>query len=402
MQNITQAVILAGGRGQRLQPFTLNNPKPLVPINSKPFLDHLIQLLEGNGIKEVIILTGHQADKINNYFDKNPRNKVKIKFSYTPLLNEKGEENESGIRLKNAEDLLNDTFLLIYCDNYWPLNLKILTRYFREHPSDVLVTVYSNQDNSTKNNIFITQSGFISKYDPGRTDKHLNGVDIGFFIINKKVLKLLPQSNSKFESTVLPNLIEKKRLSGYLTTQKYYSIGDMQRVKHTEEFLSTKKVVFLDRDGVINKKPPKAEYIKTWREFEFLPGAIEAIQLLCKKGYKIFIVSNQAGIARGIMTPKDLQNIHKNMQKELKAHGAKIDGIYHCPHDWNADCECRKPKPGMLIQASRDHFIDLRKAIFIGDDERDKQAGEHVECSTILVTPQNNLLKVANKIVHNM
>lgn len=398
MQKITQAVILAGGQGKRLKPFTLNNPKPLIPINGKPFISYLIELLKINGIKEVVILTGYLEEKIRKYVRNGSKYGIKVRYSYTPLLNEKGEENQSGIRIKNAESLLDDFFMLLYCDNYWPLNLQRLTAYFRNHPSDVLVTVYSNIDNSTKNNIFIDKEGYILKYDKDRRSKNLNGVDIGFFIVNKEILKLLPEGNSKFESVVLPALIRKRRLSGYLTSQKYYSVGDMTRVKLTQKFLSPKKVVFLDRDGVINKRPPQADYIKTWDEFEFLPGSAEAIKILNSLGYKIYVISNQPGIARGVMTENDLKIIHKKMQQELKKLGVKIDGIYYCPHGWNDGCDCRKPKPGLLYKASRYHFIDLTKTIFIGDDKRDKDAGDIAGCKTILVNKRRNLLRIANSL----
>lgn len=398
MQKITQAVILAGGQGKRLKPFTLNNPKTLIPINGKPFIGYLIELLKINGIKEVVILTGYLEEKIRKYVRNGSKYGIKVRYSYTPLLNEKGEENQSGIRIKNAESLLDDFFMLLYCDNYWPLNLQRLTAYFRNHPSDVLVTVYSNTDNSTKNNIFIDKEGYILKYDKDRRSKNLNGVDIGFFIVNKEILKLLPEGNSKFESVVLPALIRKRRLPGYLTSQKYYSVGDMTRVKLTQKFLYPKKVVFLDRDGVINKRPPEADYIKTWDEFEFLPGSAEAIKILNSLGYKIYVISNQPGIARGMMTEKDLKIIHKKMQQELKRLGAKIDGIYYCPHGWDEGCDCRKPKPGLLYKASRDHFIDLTKTIFIGDDKRDKDAGDIAGCKTILVNKRRNLLRIANSL----
>ncbi len=396
MQKITQAVILAGGKGERLKPFTIKNPKLLLPVNGKPFIDHLVQLLEENGIKEIIILSGYRSDKVEKHIGNGSQYKAKIKLSYTPFLDENGKENESGLRLKNAEKLLKDYFLLLYCDNYWPLNLKALSDFFEKHPSDVLVTVYSNLDKSTRNNIFI-ESGFVSKYDPTRTDKDLNSVDIGFFIINKKVLGLLPKTNSKFESVVLPKLIKKRRLAGFLTNQNYYSIGDLERAKITGRFLLPKQVIFLDRDGVINKRPPQADYVKTWEEFEFLPGSIEAIRKLNNNGYKVYIISNQPGIARGALSTKRLNSIHENMLKELKKHAAKIDGIYFCPHGWDEGCLCRKPQPGMLLQASKDHLINLTKTLFIGDDERDQQAGKAAGCKTILVN-QKSLLQIVNSL----
>ena len=395
---IVQAVILAGGQGKRLKPFTANNPKPMLPVNGKPFIEHLIILLKNNRIKEIVILTGYLGEKIEKYLGDGSKFGIKIKYSYTPFLNESGKENESGLRLKNAQYLLDDFFLLLYCDNYWPLNLEKLTGFFKTHPSDILVTAYSNLDNSTKNNILADSFGYVSKYDKTRQEQNLNGVDIGFFIVNKKVLKLLPRSNSQFEKIVLPELVKNKRLSAYLTDQKYYSIGDLKRAQLLAKFISDKKVVFLDRDGVINKKPPKAEYVKNWNEFEFLPGAIEAIKLLTDKGYKIFIISNQPGIARGALSKKDIDYIHKKMALVFKNNGGEIDGIYICPHGWDEGCNCRKPKPGLLLQASREHLIDLTNAIFIGDDKRDIEAGHVVGCKTLFIDGRNLLLKVVKQL----
>lgn len=395
---ITQAVILAGGQGKRLRPFTINNPKPMMSINGKPFLEYLIRLLKANGIKEMIILTGYLGEKITQYFGDGSKFGVKIKYSHTPFLNEKKEENNSGLRLKNATDLLDDQFLLLYCDNYWPLDLEKLTNFFNSHTSDILITTYTNKDKSTKNNIRVDENGYVTKYDKERKDKDLNGVDIGFFIVRKSILKLLPKTNSFFERDILPLLIKKKRLCSLLTNQKYYSIGDNSRIIETEKFLRPKKVIFLDRDGVINKKPKKANYVKTWDEFEFLPGSIKAIRILNSKGYKIFIISNQSGIARGFLSFQDLINIHENMKRQLRKNQAKIDGIYICPHGWNEGCDCRKPKPGMLIQASKDNYIDLTNALFIGDDKRDLQAGKEVNCKTVLVNSKKNLLKIVESL----
>ncbi|MGD0576786.1 MAG: HAD-IIIA family hydrolase [Candidatus Staskawiczbacteria bacterium] len=395
---LKQAVILAGGRGERLMPFTANNPKPMIPINGKPFLEHLIELLKKNKIKEVVILTGYLGEKIEKYFGNGSKFGIKIKYSYLPLKNEKGEENESGLRIKNAEKLLDNKFLLIYCDNYWPLQLEKIKKFYSGKKADVSVVAYSNKDNSTKNNILTDGEGYVTKYDRSRKDKNLNGVEIGFFIINKKILKLFPKQNFHFERDILPQLISKKQVSGYLTDNKYYSIGDAERVKATEKFLTPKKIIFLDRDGTINKKAPQGDYIKKWSEFEFLPGVVEAIKNLCDKGYDIYLITNQSGIARGMMTKKDLDLIHQKMQAELAKNGGKIKAIYACLHGWDDGCDCRKPKPGLLFQAARENYLDLTKTIFIGDDERDMQAGQAAGCKTILIDNKKNLLAVSKKI----
>jgi D-glycero-D-manno-heptose 1,7-bisphosphate phosphatase len=280
----------------------------------------------------------------------------------------------------------------------WPLQLEKLGKFYQERKTDVMITAYTNKDKSTRNNIFVDDNGYVTRYDRSRQAKKLNGVEIGFFIINKKILKLLPKQNSHFERDILPQLISKKQVSGYLTDHKYYSISDLERVKTTEKFLSPKKVVFLDRDGVINKKPPKADYVKNWSEFEFLPGAVEALQVLCQKGYDVYIITNQPGIARRMMTKEDLDLIHQKMEEEFKKNNAKIKGIYCCVHGWDDGCECRKPKPGLLFQAARENYLNLPKSIFIGDDKRDIQAGQAAGCKTILIDNKKNLLEIVKQI----
>jgi D-glycero-D-manno-heptose 1,7-bisphosphate phosphatase len=145
--------------------------------------------------------------------------------------------------------------------------------------------------------------------------------------------------------------------------------------------------IFLDRDGVINRKRDD-DYVKDWGEFEFLPGAKEALQLLTANNIRVIVVTNQRGIARGWMSDADVQDVHARMIAEVAP--AKIDAIYYCPHD-NNQCECRKPKPGMLLQSQRDFpDIDFAQAMFIGDSLSDMQAGAAVGCRTVLIGENAN------------
>lgn len=401
MNVIKQAVILAGGQGKRLRPFTLNNPKPMVPVLGKPFLEHLILLLKKNGIEEVVILTGYLEEKIKNYFGDGSKFKIKIKYSYTPFKNEKGEENESGLRLKNAQSLLAEKFLLMYCDNYWPLDLKKMSDFYNNIGALAMTTVYNNKDGfgeyGRENNVWVSDDGYVLKYDRTRKDINLNGVDIGFFILDKKILDLIPEQNSHFEKDILPKVIVEKQLAAYKTDYRYYFITNQDSLQDAENFLKPKKAVFLDRDGVINKKAPEHDYIKNWSSFEFLPGVAKAISEL-NKNFLVVIVSNQRGIARGLMTVNDLEYIHNKMQLELIKNGAKIDKIYFCPHDVKDNCECRKPKPGMLFMAASDLNIDLPKSYMIGDAESDIKAGQAAECKTILVDSKTGLLGAIKNI----
>lgn len=393
MRKVTQAVILAGGLGIRLRPFTYKNPKPMVPINNRPFLEYLVEMLKNNGIGEIVLLLGYLPEKITEHFGDGSKFGVNIKYSIGKI------EDETGTRIKNAEHLLDDIFLLMYSDNYWPLNLEKLTVYHEACGTLATVTVYTNKYGVSKNNVLVNEEGFVKNYDKTRMDPNLNGLEIGFFIMNKKITRMMPDRDFSLEKELFPVLIKERQLAGFRTDHRYYSIGDNERLPATERFLKPKKIIFLDRDGVINKKPPKADYVKTWQEFEFLPGAIDAVKLLNKNGYKIYVITNQPGIARGVMTKEDINIIHSNFKKELEKHEAKIDGIYCCFHGWNEGCECRKPKPGLLFQAAHEHDIDLTKAIFIGDDERDREAGQAAGCQTLLISENEPLLKTVKKIM---
>jgi len=159
-----------------------------------------------------------------------------------------------------------------------------------------------------------------------------------------------------------------------------------------------RKVIFLDRDGVINERPSRGEYVKNWEDFKFLPGAIESLKILAEEGYHIFLVSNQAGIGRGMMTEQDLSFVHQEFLEELKKQNVEIAGFYYCPHEMNENCDCRKPKPGLFLKAAKDYNINLRKAIFVGDEDRDKEAAKATGCKFIRVTPERNLLDIVKSL----
>ena len=144
--------------------------------------------------------------------------------------------------------------------------------------------------------------------------------------------------------------------------------------------------VFLDRDGVINKKAKEHDYVKKWEEFSFLPEVDKAIKKLNDKGIPIIIITNQRGIARGLFTVKDLENIHNNMKNELKKKEAYITAIYFCPHNYKDHCDCRKPKIGMLKMAENDYNLRLKDCYFIGDSKTDIETGAKAKCNTIFIT----------------
>lgn len=151
-----------------------------------------------------------------------------------------------------------------------------------------------------------------------------------------------------------------------------------------------RRTVFLDRDGVINRKMLEGEYVTRWDEFEFLPGAIDALRLLRRKGYRIIVVTNQRGIAKRVMTEQDLQHIHGCLRAELVQADADVDSIYCCPHD-EGQCKCRKPHIGLFSEAKRDYAdIAFPDSLMIGDSLSDMEAGATLGCRNILVASGSN------------
>jgi D-glycero-D-manno-heptose 1,7-bisphosphate phosphatase len=141
--------------------------------------------------------------------------------------------------------------------------------------------------------------------------------------------------------------------------------------------------IFLDRDGVINEN--RADYVKSWGEFRFLPGSREAIAKLTRAGHRIVVCSNQAGVAKGVIPVEAVEDIHARMVAEIQAAGGAIEKVYYCPHSKEAQCDCRKPRPGQLLRASRELGLDMSDAVFVGDNITDIQAGKEAGIYTILV-----------------
>ncbi len=393
MREVKQAVILAGGLGTRMKPFTDTNPKPMYPIEGKPFIEYLIKQVKEFGINKIVMLLGYLPEKIQDYLGDGSAYGVEIVYDVTPV------EYDTGARILHAKDLIEDTFILMYCDNYCPVCFDKLVKDFNENNALIQVSVYQNKDLYTKSNMKISENGLVEVYDKKRVTENLQGVDIGYAIIDKKALELMPEVNDNFEKYVYPKLVEQKAMFATVTEHRYYSVGSFERIELTKKFMSPQKYIFLDRDGTLNVRPPRACYIERPEDFVWLEGAKEAVKMLKDVGYIIILISNQPGLARGNLTEDTLQKIHEKMQKDLEDIGAGIDKIYYCPHNWDDGCECRKPRPGMFYMAQKEYSIDLTKCYMIGDDERDVEAGEAAGCKCLLVDENNSLLDYVKKLL---
>ena len=369
-------------------------PKAMVPFGSKPFLDYLLRKLREQGFERVLLLLGYKAEQIIDYCGDGKRFGLKIDYSVSAL------EDDTGRRIKLAEPKIDSVFLLMYCDNFWPLPFDRMWRRFVDSNVAAQVVVYRNRDGFTKDNMRISADGLVETYDKTRTAPDLQGVDIGFLILKRDVLALLPEKeNVSFEAHVYPKLVAQRMLGAYETDHRYYSVSTPERLPETERFLTRGPCVILDRDGVLNVKAPKASWITSPAQWQWLPGALDGLAQLTRAGIQILVITNQAGIARGALTEHDLAAIHRRMCDEAEAHDSKISTIYYCPHNWDSACECRKPKPGMLFQAQREHALDLSVTPFVGDDDRDGIAANAAECPFFQVSPEAGLAEAVTPVL---
>jgi D-glycero-D-manno-heptose 1,7-bisphosphate phosphatase len=288
---------------------------------------------------------------------------------------------------------------MLYCDNYWPLQMDRLWARYEEAGAPALVTIYRNADGYSRDNVRLDDDGFITEYDRSRTSPGVRGVEIGYAILQRDLLDRLADGSSQIEEGLYPALAREHRLAAFVTDHRYYSVGSLERLPVTDRFLARNPTVFLDRDGVLNRRPPVAGYVRRPEDVEWLPGALDAVRRLTEAGVRLIVISNQAGVARGAMTDGDLAAVEDSMREDITAAGGRIDCFIYCPHGWDEGCECRKPRPGMLYQAQRQFDLDLTRTPFIGDDERDGQAADAAGCPFMLVTDDCTLSDLATQLL---
>ncbi|HET9717864.1 MAG TPA: HAD-IIIA family hydrolase [Pseudolabrys sp.] len=388
-----QAVILAGGRGTRMQPITNDRPKPMVPILERPFLEYQIEQLRGQGFERVLLLLGYLPEVVQDYFGDGAAWGIHIEYSVTE------PDQLTSSRVVTARHMIEPCFLLLYCDNYWPMQMDRLWARFCEAGKPALITVYGNKDDYSRGSVRLDQDGHVQVFDRLRVAPGLREVEISYAILTDLALELLPEQDTLFEEAIYTPLAEQGRLTAYASDHRYYSVGSLHRLPATETFFRREPTVILDRDGVLNRKPPQAQYVRNWSEWEWCPGSLEALRLLRQAGYRVIVASNQPGIGRGFMSEAALDVVHGRMMQEAARAGGHIEAIYHCPHDWHAGCECRKPKPGLLYRAQRDFHLDLTRTPFIGDDVRDEETAFAADCPFYRVTDTRSLLDITRQLL---
>lgn len=433
-----KTVIMAGGRGTRISTLFPDIPKPLIPIDGIPVLEREICSLRDQGFTDLILTISHMGEKIMDYFDDGSRFGVVIQYynEVTPLGN-------AGALFKLRNQLIED-FLLLNADAIFDVDFNRMVNFHRYHGG--LVTLFTHPNSHpfdsglliTDENMSVKQ--WLAKEDE-RPTYYKNRVNAGLHIISPAVLDMA-EINAREIGTVdeaSGNVVKVdldrqllKPLAGtgkmfcydspeYVkdmgTPERYYSVvSDFKAgIVQGKNLRKKQKAIFLDRDGTINKY---VGFLRDINQFELIEGVAEAIKLINASGYLCIVVTNQPVIARGEVTVSQLDEIHNKMETLLGLAGAYIDGLYYCPHhphkgfegeirELKIDCECRKPKPGMLLKAAEDFNIDLNKSWMVGDGKNDIKAGVNAGCKTCLIgegkfeqdLTVSSLLEFAGKIL---
>lgn len=391
MVKIQQAVILAGGRGTRLGRLTDFDPKPMVEVNGEPFLHHLLKLLSARGITEVLILTGYLGSQIDEYFGPEKFG-LKINYIWGP------EALSPGERLLAAGEKINSSFLLTYADNYALFDLESLSQMALSSGAPVVLSVCPKP----MGNVVLNHNGSVKRYFQDRSSGIGEYVEVGFSVISRDPLIESIAMCSYSLSGALESLAESGLVWAHKIEHPYYSVSDEARLGITRLALSRRKILLLDRDGVINVKARKGEYISRVSDFQPIESTWAALKILATQGFSFIVITNQAGVARYMLTQETLKEIHTRMINDFSREGVNILSVFVCPHHWDDGCSCRKPRAGMFFEAAAKHHLMLNSLVYVGDDVRDHDAALAAGCTPIIVGPEagsrnlNDLGKFSN------
>lgn len=397
-----KTVIMAGGRGTRIASVNAEVPKPMIEIEGKPILRWQIEKLAAAGKTDIILVVGYLGHVIREYFGDGAKLGVHISYvtEETPL-------GTAGALYLLRETLAGDDFLLLCGDIIFDIDFDRFLAYHREKGG--LATILTHP------NAHPYDSGIIGTDGTGRVTSWLhkedprlwyrNRVNAGIHCFSPKILDRFTElRKTDLDREVLKPLIPEGALFAYDTPEyvkdmgtpdRYYEVGEDIRSGRVaaRNLAHTQRAIFLDRDGTINRY---VGFLRNIDDFELLPGAAEAIRRINASGYLAIVVTNQPVIARGEVTREELDRIHEKMETLLGREGAFVDAVYYCPHHpdrgfagevaaLKIDCDCRKPKPGLLLRAAADYHISLADSYMVGDGENDILAGKAAGCRTAAI-----------------
>ncbi|MBQ9086060.1 MAG: HAD-IIIA family hydrolase [Clostridia bacterium] len=397
-----KTVLMAGGKGTRISSVASDIPKPMIRIGGKPVLEREIECLRTQNFTDLIITVGHLGHVIMDYFGDGSRFGVNIEY----YIEDHPLGNAGALyKLKNC---LKEDFLLLNGDVIFDIDFNRFVQYHHakggvatlfthpnSHPYDSAL-VLCNKENQVEK--WITRENIRPQY-------YKNRVNAGLHVLSPKILeKKVYQEKIDLDRDLLQPLAGTGAMYAYDSPEYVKDMGTPDRYEtvcndfrmgyvQAKNLRRKQRAIFLDRDGTINRY---VGFLTDIEHFELYKGVEEAIRKINNSGYLAIVVTNQPVIARGEVTTIELETIHQKMETLLGQGGAYLDAIYYCPHHphrgyvgeiskLKIDCECRKPKPGMLLQAANDFNIDLSKSWMIGDSENDVSCGEKAGCKTVLL-----------------
>lgn len=397
-----KVVIMAGGKGTRISELFPDIPKPMIPVCGVPVLEREICSLKEQGFTEIILTVGYKANVIMDHFNDGSKLGVHIEYFV-----EKQPLGNAGA-LFQLKDKLTEDFLLLNADAMFNVDFNRFVNFHKEHNG--LVTLFTHPNNHPYDSglIIANKDKQVEKWlakEDVRPEYYQNRVNAGLHVISPEVLNMqITTEKVDLDRQVLKPLCGTGKMYCYDSPEYVKDMGTPDRfegvckdfkngIVEGRNLNNKQKAVFIDRDGTINKY---VGFLRDTEQFELLEGVSEAIKTINQSGYLAVVVTNQPVIARGEVTYDGLQEIHNKMETLLGEDGAYLDGIYFCPHhpdsgyegeikELKIECECRKPKPGMLLKAAQDLNIDLEQSWMIGDGKNDIQAGKNAGCRTALI-----------------
>ncbi|MFT3811486.1 MAG: HAD-IIIA family hydrolase [Micropepsaceae bacterium] len=363
---VEQAVFLVGGLGTRLGELTRETPKPMLPVGGRPFLDYLVENARRHGLKKIVLLCGFRADVIEKHFAGDPD--VAIVYEPAPA--------GTGGALAYAADILDDRFFLLNGDTLFDFNLLSLVPAFQ----GLATLALRAQAPGRRSGWVALEEGRVKAFHGPETGPG-GPINAGVYLMSKDVLGRIGTPPVSLEGAIFPALAAEGALGAYVADGYFIDIGvpdDFARAQTEVPARRRRPAVFFDRDGVINVD---TGYPHRPDQIEWMPGAAEAIRMANEAGYYTFVVTNQAGVARGYYSEDDVRALHGWMNRELQKAGAHIDRFEYCPSHPDGTVAAytradrrRKPNPGMLLDLMRDFPVDARASFLIGDRDGDLQA----------------------------
>ena len=409
-----KAVIMAGGKGTRVASVNGSIPKPMLPIAGKPVLLHQIECLKRQGILDITLTIGHLGQQIRDFFGDGQRFGVQITY-----VQEESPLGTAGALYYLKRQLVDD-FLLVNGDLIFDVDFTRLMRFHRDHEALVTLLVHPNDHPFDSGIILVDREDKVTGWLTKEEERgwYRNCVNAGIHVISPQVLDRIPApEKTDLDRDILKPMLPLGKVYACRTPEYVKDMGTPERIGQVEWDLERglveqkslcrqQKAVFLDRDGTVNRY---VGFLRTPGELELLDGAAEAIRRINRSGYLSIIVTNQPVIARGEVSWAQLDEIHRKLETLLGEKGAYLDDILVCPHhpdggfdgeraEYKIVCDCRKPKPGLLLQAAERYHIDLKNSWMIGDSPRDMEAGQAAGCKTVQITGECGLLEAAEMI----